>query len=138
MLKISQDYNRAIPCPSEQGFTLLEVMVSLLLFLVVSAIMASSFVGHLKRSTETEVRTLAMGAAQEILDETRLTDPAGLPSSGTTSSTVVVGGRSFVVESTFCSNATYCASAANRHVRVRVNFNGAKVFETETVFTRLR
>jgi prepilin-type N-terminal cleavage/methylation domain-containing protein len=138
MFKLSQHYNTATPSSTEKGFTLLEVMVSLLLFLVVSAIMASSYVGHLKRSTETEVRTLAMGAAQEILDETRLVDPDSLPSSGSTSTTVVVGGRSFGVESTYCSNATYCASPANRHIRVRVNFQGVKVFETETVFTRLR
>ena len=122
----------------QQGFTLLEVLVSMLIFLVVSATMATSFVSHLKRNTYTELRTLAMGAAQQVLDETRLIDPGTMPTSGSVNSSVNVSGKTFNVVTSYCTNSTYCISASNRHIRIQINYAGDQIFETETVFTRLR
>ncbi len=120
------------------GFTLLEVMVSMLLFLIVSATMASTFVSHLKRNTDTEVRSGAAALAQRRLDELRLVDPPTMPASGTTSSNQSAGGRNYVVQTSYCENLSLCSSSNNRHLAIRVLYAGGIVFQTETVYTRLR
>lgn len=112
--------------------------MSLLLFLTVSATMASTYVGHLQRSTQAEIRTLAVAAAQRALDELRLQDPGALPTSGSTSQTIVIDNKNFTVQTSYCVTVAFCASAANRHLRIQVSHLGGMVFETETVFTRLR
>lgn len=122
----------------DAAFTLLEVMVSMLIFLMVSATMANSFIGHLKTNTATEVRTGAMNAAQLQLDEHRLNDPFAMPTSGSTSTVKTIGGRNFTVETYYCQVASFCISASTRHLRLKVNYAGKQVFQTETVYTRLR
>ena len=123
---------------SGAGFTLLEVMVAMLLFLVVSATMASTFVSHLKHNTDTEVRSGAVALAQRRMDELRLQDPPTMPTSGTTAVTQSAGGRDYSVSTTYCENASLCATANNRHLTVRVSYENSVVFQTETVYTRLR
>lgn len=122
----------------ESGFTLLEVMVALVLFLGVSATLSSGYLAMLKRSNVTETRTLAMGAAQQVLDVLRLSDPLALPTSGSSTQNVSVGGKTFAVTTTYCATASYCASASNRHIKIVVQRFNKQVFDVETVFTRLR
>ncbi|MBX7145464.1 MAG: type II secretion system GspH family protein [Oligoflexia bacterium] len=122
----------------EAGFTLIEVMVALVLFLGISATLGTGYVAMLKRSNVTETRTLAMGAAQQVLDVLRLTDPSTLPTSGSSTQNVAIGGKTFAVTTTYCATSSYCASASNRHIKVSVYRSNQKVFDVETVFTRLR
>ena len=122
----------------DEAFTLLEVMVSMLIFLVVSATMANAFVSHLKTNTATEVRTGAIEAAQLQLDEHRLADPMTMPNSGSTSATITIGGRPFNVVTYYCQNPAFCISSSTRHLLVKVNYANKQVFQTETVYTRLR
>lgn len=121
-----------------QGFTLLEVMVSMCIFMVVSATMANSFMGHLKQNSSTEVRNGAVAAAQQKLDTLRLIDPPAMPSSGSTTESLASGGRSFSVKTLYCLTPTYCTSNNSRDITVRVSYRGKQVYETETVYTRLR
>lgn len=122
---------------SQQGFTLLEVLVSMLIFLIVSASMATSFVSHLKRNNDTEVRSGAVTVAQLRLDALRLVDPPTLPSSGSEVTTEESGGRTFNIETSYCEDPTYCTTNS-RSIIVRVSYAGSQVFQTETVYTRLR
>ncbi|MBN8549254.1 MAG: type II secretion system protein [Deltaproteobacteria bacterium] len=122
----------------EAAFTLLEVMVSMLIFLVVSATMANAFMSHLKTNTATEVRTGAIAAAQLQLDEHRLADPFAMPTSGSTSDTKTVGGRDFTVITYYCQDPSFCISASTRHLLIKVRYANKQVFQTETVYTRLR
>lgn len=123
---------------SERAFTLLEVMVSMLIFLVVSATMANGFISHLKTNTQTEVRTGGIEAAQLQLDEHRLSDPFTMPSSGSTTATKTVGGRNFTVVTYYCQTASFCISPSTRHLLLKVSYANKQVFQTETVYTRLR
>ena len=122
----------------EQAFTLLEVMVSMVIFLVVSATMANGLISHLKTNTATEVRTGALNAAQLQLDEHRLSDPFAMPTSGFTTAVKTVGGRDYSIETYYCQVASFCISPSTRHLRLKVNYANKQVFQTETVYTRLR
>jgi general secretion pathway protein I len=120
------------------GFTLLEVMISMSLFLGISASMTTAYVSHLKQNTSTEVRSGAIAVAQQRLDELRLIDPPTMPSSGNVTTTLAAGGRTYSLKTYYCENTAFCATANSRHILVKVNYAGKQVFETETVYTRLR
>ena len=123
----------------EAGFTLLEVMISMLVFAVVMAGMGPAFIAQIRHNTQSEIRTEAMGAAQIRLDQLRLAAPSTLPASGSSAPLdVAVGSRTYRVVSSFCENATFCTSVNNRHITVRVTYNDDQVFETQTVYTQLR
>ena len=122
----------------EKGFSLLEVLASILIFGTVLATMAPAFVNHIRVNHKTELRDAAIAAAQRHLDGIRIEDPTTLPSSGTVTSTIVAGTRTFDVETTYCQQASYCVSPNNRHLAVAISFRGDSLYEVETVFTKLR
>jgi len=124
---------------NNNGFTLIEVMISLLIFTVVLGGMAPAFVAQLKHNTNSAIRTEAIAAAQIVIDQLRVKDPATLPASGTgTAVATTVGNHSFTVTPSYCETATYCTTINNRHITVRVTYNNEEVFKTQTVFTQLR
>ena len=53
----------------EKGFTLMEILVALGLFSIISATMVPAFINHLKFNMSTEIRTGALSAAQIIFDD---------------------------------------------------------------------
>lgn len=121
------------------GFSLLEVLVSLSLFSVVSAIMATSFTTHQDFNTQSALRTAAAMAAQQVLDTTRVEDPASLPTYGSSAAeNVTIGTKTFQVVTTYCPISTYCSSANIRHLRLEVSYNGDLQYEVDTVYTRLQ
>ncbi len=123
----------------QSGFTLIEVMISLLIFTVVLAGMAPAFVAQLKHNTNSAIRTEAIAAAQIVIDQLRVEDPATLPASGDGSEVnLTVGNHDFAVTPSFCETATFCTTVNNRHITVRVRYNNEQVFSTQTVFTQLR
>ena len=123
--------------PSQAGFTLIEMLVAMSLFLMVSALMAPSFVAHLSYTLGAERRTEAVAAAQQVLDELRVLDPATLPTSGTSSQNITAGQRTFQVVTTYCSDTTYC-STRSRLIGIDVSFKNEEIYHVETVFTRLQ
>lgn len=121
------------------GFTLLEVMISLLIFSLVMSGMGPAFIAQLRHNTESEIRTESIAAAQIVLDDLRLENPASLRSTGSDPvRDIVVGARHYDVTASYCENATYCVTANNRHITVRVKYKQETVFETQTVYTQLR
>ncbi len=123
----------------ENGFTLLEVMIALMIFSIVMGGMVPAFIAQLRQNTLGEIRTEAIAAGQIVIDQLRILDPASLPSSGSDSPrSVTVGTRTYSVIVSYCENATYCATVNNRHITARVSFNNVEYFETQTVFTQLR
>lgn len=122
----------------QAGFTLLEVLVALTLFLIVSALMAPVFVAHLKYNLEASQKSGAIVASQQALDELRVQDVTGLPLSGTVGPTnMVVGERTYQVLTTYCLNASWCTATA-RHITVNVSFKNKSLFTTETVYALLQ
>ena len=122
----------------EDAFSLIELMASLLLFGVVASAMTGGMLQMQKRSWQNEVRSGAIAAAQQVLDELRLSDPISMPSTGSSSQTVTVGGRSFVVTTSYCAIASYCTSAATRQIRVGVSNNGKNCYQVDTIYSQLR
>jgi len=124
---------------NQRGFTLLEVLTALVIFGVVSSGMAAAFVTHLSFNYESKLRSNAIAAAQQVMDELRLEDPATLPTSGYgTTQTVTVDGFAFDVTPEYCSNASYCISMQSRHIRIEVDYEGELLYGLETVYTQLR
>ena len=122
----------------QSGFSLIEVMVAMVIFGVVSASMAPVFMNHLKFNTAMEVRSGAYAAAQQVLDDLRSQDPSSMPSSGSSAATSVpAGDRIYSVVTSYCLQASYCASANIRHLKVEVSYKGNLVYSVETVFTKL-
>ena len=124
---------------NERGFTLIEVMAAMLIFSVLLGGLAPVFVAQLQRNTNSEIRTGAVSAAQFTLDEYRLIDPTTLPSTGTQGpDDLEINGRTYQITTTFCAEASFCASANNRHLTVEVDYRGDAIFSTQTVYTQLR
>ena len=122
----------------ERGFTLLEVLVSLGLFSIISTSLAASFAHHLKTNNLTERKSAAVMAAQQVMDEVRVQDPATLPSTGRTTQTVTIGNRAFTVVTDYCSETTYCTSANIKHIKITVSFSNQSVYQVSTVYAQLR
>lgn len=122
---------------SQDGFSLVEVMFSIAIFAVASLGVAKAFSTHLQINTAAERKSGAILAAQQVLDELRLEDPASFPSSGTETRSVTVGRRTFSVVVTYCVLAAYC-SGTSRSLDISVLHNGAVQFEVQTVYAQLR
>ncbi len=123
----------------EKGFTLIEVMIAMLIFLLILGGMLPVFLSFAKFNTASQTKSEAMNAASYVLDQLRLTDPLAMPTAGaTTSETVSIGSKDFTVTTAYCSDMTYCGTVNNRHILVRVNYKGKQLYAVETVFTQLR
>ena len=123
---------------NQRGFTILELLIALGIFSIVSSAMAPAFIGYLKFNTASEIRSEASSAAQQTLDELRVFDPATMPSSGSDPVlALTVGLRQYDVTVSYCVNATYC-TAASRHIQVEVAYSGKTVYQVETVYTQLK
>ena len=122
----------------EGGFTLLEVMVAISLMGIMLSGLPAAFISFSQYNSRMELRTQALAAAQQVLDDVRMDDPQSLPSSGSTSESKVVDGRTFDVIVNFCDNPTWC-DTNSRHLSLEVDYNGQlSIVEVETVYTKLR
>ncbi|HSB29727.1 MAG TPA: prepilin-type N-terminal cleavage/methylation domain-containing protein [Pyrinomonadaceae bacterium] len=83
----------------EQGFTLVETSIAMVVMMVVALSMSSLFVYSLQNNVGGNDRALAMAVAQQQLEQLRsvsFTD-ATLAVGTTTLPTVTIGGRSYIV-----------------------------------------
>lgn len=125
-------------CTSKlSGFSLVEVMVAMALFTMVSALMAPSFIYHLKTNYNSEVKNGAIAASQQRLDILRSQDPSTLPSSGSDTQNIAVGERTFSVKTIYCRNSAWC-SASSRNLNLEITHRNKIVYKVETVFSQLR
>lgn len=124
---------------SEEGFSLLEVLVSLVLLVMTSAGILPAFLSHFNHITNNEVRSSAYAAAQRVLDEIRVQDPTDLPSSGDgTTQNITISGKNFQVTPSYCQDSGMCGDVNSRHITVRVRYNGTIYYVVETLYTQLR
>ncbi len=122
---------------SERGLTLVETMFAVaILGFAVSGIMVA-FMTLVDASSNSEERSMAIPASQQVLEALRLQDPEAMPSSGSLSpQTITVGAQQFQAVVSFCTNNIYCTTTS-RHVTVDLFVDGVKVYDVETVFTKL-
>lgn len=130
---------------SDQGFTLIETIVSLVIFLTILGFMVPMFANQRLNTLQREIEMGAVAISQEIMDELRRVDISTLPSTGSTTtlpsglSTTSVdrSNKGYSATIFYCENATYCGSEA-RHIRVQVRHHGQTVHQVETVYSRIQ
>ena len=123
---------------SERGFTLLEGLLALAILGIALAGILPAFFGYMNVNTRNEVRTGAVAAAQEQMEALRFADPSALPTSGATGPSYIgIDDREYELVSRYCIRPEYC-TANTRHVLVEVGFGGNVIYQTESVFTKLR
>lgn len=126
-------------CNRDQGFTIIEVLVAITLFSIVSMGLAGGFVMQLKTNNDNAIRIQAISAAQQVLDSLRVSDPASFPSAGDdTARNISVAGRVFSVVISYCAIPSLCTAATTRHLRASVTYKGKKRYEVDTVFSQLK
>lgn len=124
---------------TNRGFSLLELLVSLLIFEVVLAGSMSEVMQYIKTSRDNQLRTEAAGAAQFVLDELRSADPSSLPVGGSgVSQTVSVGEHTFEVAPRYCVNEALCSSPSIRQIRITVSRGNKVWYQVDTVYAQLR
>jgi len=125
---------------AQAAFTLVEVMVAMSIFALVTASMMSAFTRQMRWNTESERNMGASAVAQQVLDSLRIVDPTTMPASGTAAAqNIVLGDRTYNVYVTYCpTGTTFCTSDNVRHIRVRVDYRLHTLFTTETVYAALR
>jgi prepilin-type N-terminal cleavage/methylation domain-containing protein len=122
---------------SQAAFSMIEAMVSIAIFGIGSLGIAHAFIYHMSFNTTSERRGAAIAAAQVVLDQLRVSDPASLPNTGSATQNLTVGRRTFVATTSYCSPNTYCTSTA-RYVKVEIRENGQLYYTVSTVFAQLR
>ncbi len=120
------------------GFSLIEGLVSISIFSIFSVFISQAFIVHLGTNTRSENSSLAIFAAQKVLDDLRQQDPATMPTTGTATQTVTIDGKPFSVVTAYCSPNTYCTSTNIKAIKITVNYRNKKFYEVDTVFSQLR
>lgn len=123
---------------SEKGFSLIESLIGLALLAVVLASLLPAFLTLMDANTFSEEHSAALAAGQRAMEKLRLTDPGSLPTSGTSAvQIIVVDGREFEIVTHYCRVPEYCSSST-RHVSVEIRYGGQKVYDVDTVYTRMQ
>lgn len=139
---------------TDKGFTLVEAIAGLVIFLVVATFMMPMFANQRLSSINNEIKTGAIAVSQQVLDELRQVDIVSLKPSATTPyvpsdrSAVLASGDDVVSKSvmgkpykatiSYCPDGAtdiYCNSNA-RHIKVQVSYNAQVIYTVETVYTR--
>jgi len=123
---------------NDKGFSLIESLVGLALLAIVLAALIPAFLVLMDSNTFTEEHSAAAAAGQRVMEGLRLTDPGSLPTSGSSPVQIVtVDKRDFEVVTRFCQKPAYC-SADTRHLTVEISYGGRKVYDVDTVYTRMQ
>jgi len=105
----------------EQGFTLMETTVALVVMMVIGLAVASLFVYAIKFNTGGSDRTLSLAIAQQRMERLRKTPFTDTVfTAGSTTETVVSAGRSYTVVTTICNTSSCGGSDTLKLVTVQV------------------
>jgi prepilin-type N-terminal cleavage/methylation domain-containing protein len=122
---------------NNRGFSLIESLIGLALLAIVLVSLLPAFTTLMDANSFSEEHSAALAAGQLVTERLRLVDPGKLPTSGSSSVVAVtVDGRDFEVQTHFCRVSEYC-SAGTRHVTVEIRYGGQKVYDVDTVYTRM-
>src|SRR5436190_5752794 len=105
----------------EQGFTLLETSIALIVMMVVTLATGSLFVYAVKYNSGTGDRAAALALAQQHLERLRRTPyTATLMSTATTTETVTTANRTYTVVTTICSTSDCGGSTSLKIITISV------------------
>jgi type II secretory pathway pseudopilin PulG len=138
---------------SEAGLTLLETMVSMLVFLAVLAGVVPVYMTYRLQSLKNPVRTGAVAVSQQVMEEIRQINAVNsLPNSGSSSRTpapksnlledLSAYGKTYSAMIHYCEKAAFC-DPNSRYIRVAVfqkfgdgSLSSDPVYEVSTVYTK--
>jgi type II secretory pathway pseudopilin PulG len=135
----------------QQGFTLVETIVGMVMFLAVSLSVLPVFGVYRTATIRNDMRVGAIAVSQQIADTIRQQDIAALPASGTFTAlptntadsltSLSFKGRTYAANITYCQNNTHC-DTASRQIIIRVFPYGdttqTPLYQLETIYTRLQ
>ena len=105
----------------EQGFTLLETSIALIVMMVVTLATGSLFVYAVKYNSGTGDRSAALAIAQQRLERLRRTPfTDALMNAGSTTDTVTNAGRSYSVTTTICATSDCGGSSTLKIITIQV------------------
>ena len=108
---------------NEQGFTLLETSIALVIMMVVTLATGSLFVYAVNYNSGSGDRAAALAIAQQRLERLRRTPfDDTLLSTATTTETVTNAGRSYTVVTTVCWDSTCGGSDTLKVITISVTF----------------
>ncbi len=122
---------------TERGFTVVESLVALSILGIALAGILPSFINLMHVNSKSEGSSDSVAAAQLVLERARRTDPASMPTSGSATEAVDVGGNAYDVVTTYCVLNEFCTTAS-RHVTIEVYHGSSQVYDVEVVYTRLQ
>ena len=126
---------------TQDGFTVVEVLAALAICSIVASAAASATLFHLRANNRAEVKSEAIIATEQVLDELRVDDPSTFPVTGSDPTrNVTIGNRIYAVVISYCSGASaaYCTSNNIRAVHATTRLHGTVQHEIDTIFTQLR
>lgn len=99
---------RPAPQHADEGFTLIEVLVALTIFAIVSAAAVIALVAGVRAGNDSNDRVTAAQVAQQEVDRARALPAPSLAASPDATRTTVLGGKSFSVTRTIGYPAGSC------------------------------
>lgn len=123
---------------NQRGFSLIESLIGLALLAVVLVSLLPAFLTLMDANTFSEEHSAALAAGQRAMERMRLVDPGSLPTAGSSGVQIIlVDSREFEVVTHYCRVPEYCSSST-RHVTVEIRYGGQKVYDVDTVYTRMQ
>ena len=126
----------------DQGFTLMEAMVSLLVLFAIMAGLVPTFMSYRLNTINNDIKTGAIALSQQILDELRQDENVDtwpdtgtlttLPS-GTAIDSLTYSGRSYNAQLTYCSDSARC-NDSTRQVTIEISHNDSSIYTIESVY----
>ena len=129
--------DRSARSSSEHGTTIVEALAAIAILGFALGAMLDNMSTMTNLNARAEIRSQATVAARAELERLRLIDPGALPDGGEEESAIRIDQRTFQVVTNYCTDADF-SDGTTRQIRVDVFNDGVKVFDVETVFTRLR
>lgn len=122
-MEIVMRQNKEATSNGEAGFTLLETSIALVLLTIVGLGIAGCFFYAVKNNSSARDRELAMGVAQQQIEQFRnlkFSDAGLSATAGTTSATIFRGGRRYVVQTSITDGNVQNGSARTKTIQIRV------------------
>ena len=123
--------------PGDAGTTLVEALAALTLLGMTVVFILDGMSNLTRLNTRAELRSQATVAARAELERLRLIDPATMQNSGDEERDITIDRVTFRVVTNYCSDSDSCDDVT-RHLHVEVFRGSDRIFDVETVYTRLR
>ena len=134
---------------SQTGFSLIESIVSLLIFVITFSLATPLFVAQQKSNITNEIRTGAVSLSQQVLDNLRLettltlgeTNESNITSLGKSygySQFVCTGKPTVNTDNSVSCDTTVDVSNPMRYILLQVEYNEETIYTVETIYTDIQ